>query len=333
MQPVVSIIIPVYNVRKYLKNCLESVARQTLDGLEVIVVDDGSNDGSEEIAIEFVRNHKNFNYIRKENGGLMSAWTLGVRKSTGEYIGFVDSDDVAKPDMFHRLYDSAVRYDADIVYCDFEDNTTGNVYSPEAISEGLYTGSNLDVLRGHVFPVPQQPVISNARWNKLFRRNIIIDNLIYTRCQSRTFEDRYIVPAAIMSAKRFFYLKESLYIYTVNRDNSNSKQYKPDLLEQIKRFYEIQGTMLDDKGLKASYRTEWESVFIDYIRQYVTRNIVGVCGFTRRIESARCLFDDDLVKKRLDRYGYLFGSRLGHAVNLSYRLKSPALLAVLSYLA
>jgi len=162
---------------------------------------------------------------------------------------------------------------------------------------------------------------------------MIIDNLKYTECQSRTFEDRYIVPAAIMTAQSFYYLKEPLYIYTVNRNNSNSKQYKPDLLHQIKRFYNIQGQMLEDKSLMQQYRSDWEAVYINYIRQYVTRNIVGVKGFKVRLKSARLLLADELTGERLSKFSYLCRSRLERATLLSYRIKSPILLAIASYLA
>lgn len=328
----VSVIVPIYNVEQYVDACLRSVEQQTLDELEVIVVDDGSTDRSSEIAKQYCARNSNFRYIRKENGGLMSAWTMGVRESHGDYIGFVDSDDCAKPEMFERLYNVAIDNNADIVYCDYIDNN-GRIYSTQVLTEGSYINTELDNIRPLVFPVPKRDVISNARWNKLFRRSMIIDNLKYTECQSRTFEDRYIVPAAIMTAQSFYYLKEPLYIYTVNRNNSNSKQYKPDLLHQIKRFYNIQGQMLEDKSLMQKYRSDWEAVYINYIRQYVTRNIVGVKGFKVRLKSARLLLADELTGERLSKFSYLCRSRLERATLLSYRIKSPILLAIASYLA
>lgn len=257
-----SVIIPVYNVEKYVQDCLESVERQTLDNIEVIVVDDGSTDNSGKIAKEICERNPNFRYIHKDNGGLMSAWVHGVKESTGDYIGFVDSDDKVRPEMFEVLLEIAKSNSADIVFCDYVDDS-GKLYDTKALTPGLYEDEKLDRIRGHIFPVPGRFVISNARWNKLFKRNLIIDNLRYTECLSRTFEDRYIVPAAIMTAKRFVYVNEPLYIYTNTRANSNSKQYKPDLLEQIKRFYNIQGQMLEDKGLKEKYCADWEAVFID----------------------------------------------------------------------
>lgn len=328
----VSVIVPIYNVEQYVETCLISIERQTLRDIEVIVVDDGSTDRSSEVAMFYCDRNPNFRYIKKDNGGLMSAWTLGVKESHGDYIGFVDSDDYVKPEMFDRLYKTAIRENADIVYCDYIDNN-GLTYTTDILHEGLYTGTELDSIRPLIFPVPGRGVISNARWNKLFRRSMILDNLIYTECQSRTFEDRYIVPAAIMSAASFYYLKDPLYIYTVDRNNSNSKQYKPNLLEEIKRFYYIQGQMLKDKGLNERYQQDWESVYINYIRQYVTRNIVGVMGYKKRLISARNLFVDELTGKRLLKYAHLCNSRLERTTLLTYRLKSPLLLAIASYLA
>ena len=100
----ISIIVPVYNTEKYLSKCLNSLIKQTYKDIEIIVVNDGSKDKSLEIAKKFAKQDNRIKVFNKENGGLSSARNFGIEKASGEYIGFVDSDDYIKENMFEILY-------------------------------------------------------------------------------------------------------------------------------------------------------------------------------------------------------------------------------------
>lgn len=115
--PVVSVLIPVYNVEDYLEKCLDSVVSQTLNNIEIICVDDGSTDGSAEILKEYQKKDKRINIITKENGGLPSARNAGLEVARGKYIGFVDSDDFIEPNMYETMVNSAKQHDSDVVIC------------------------------------------------------------------------------------------------------------------------------------------------------------------------------------------------------------------------
>lgn len=110
-----SIIIPVYNVEKYIRKCLESIQAQTFQDFEVIVVNDGSPDHSQDIIDEFVADDSRFISMKKENGGLSDARNFGVKKATGEYILFVDSDDTIEPDLLKKLYEQIKRQPVDLI--------------------------------------------------------------------------------------------------------------------------------------------------------------------------------------------------------------------------
>ena len=118
--PKVSVIIPVYNVQEYLRDCLESLVNQTIkNDLEVIIVNDGSKDKSQNIIDEYVEKYPElFKSYIKENGGQGSARNYGVKKASGEYIGFVDSDDYIENDMYEILYNEGIKKKLDIVVCD-----------------------------------------------------------------------------------------------------------------------------------------------------------------------------------------------------------------------
>lgn len=115
----VSVVVPVYNAKGYLEVCLGSLANQTLNDIEVIMVNDGSTDDSADICKKYAKNHKNFKYISQKNQGQSAARNAGIKIAKGEYIGFVDSDDYVENDMFEFLYNNAIQHDAAISACGF----------------------------------------------------------------------------------------------------------------------------------------------------------------------------------------------------------------------
>ena len=115
----ISIIVPVYNVEKYLKKCIDSIVNQTYKNLEIILVDDGATDRSGEICDELAKLDNRIKVYHKENGGLSDARNYGVERATGDYIGFVDSDDYIDAEMYEKLYEAITKEDADVAECNF----------------------------------------------------------------------------------------------------------------------------------------------------------------------------------------------------------------------
>ena len=130
----VSVVVPVYNVEPYLEECLDSLVAQSLKEIEILVVNDGSTDRSEEIARRYCREHQNIVLVNKKNRGCASARNVGIECSRGDYVGFVDSDDWVGPSMFEKLYSKATKTNADIVQCGLEKyHEKGNIF--EAVEE------------------------------------------------------------------------------------------------------------------------------------------------------------------------------------------------------
>ena len=117
--PLVSIIVPVYNVDRYIKKCLDSIKSQSYKNIEVIVVDDGSTDMSGNIADEYVKTCSNFCVFHKKNGGLSDARNFGLKKANGEWVAFIDSDDYVEPEFIEKLLHFAIQKDADMSTCSF----------------------------------------------------------------------------------------------------------------------------------------------------------------------------------------------------------------------
>ena len=115
----ISIIIPVYNVEKYLRKCLDSIINQTYKKLEIILIDDGSTDNSGKICEEYAKKDDRIIVIHKENAGVSSARNRGIELANGKYIGFIDSDDWIEENMYETLYQNLLQFDVDISMCNY----------------------------------------------------------------------------------------------------------------------------------------------------------------------------------------------------------------------
>ena len=140
----ISVIVPIYNIASYLRRCVESLLSQTFSDLEILLVDDGSTDGSGALCEEYRKKDGRIRVIHKENGGLVSARKAGLRAAGGAYIAYVDGDDFVEPDMYERMYAELVKQAVDVVMCGrFED--TGDVSREvfHGIPEGRYGKAEL----------------------------------------------------------------------------------------------------------------------------------------------------------------------------------------------
>ena len=182
--PKVSVIVPVYNTEQYLERCITSLRGQTLQEIEIILVDDGSRAECAALCDRFAGEDPRIKVIHKENAGAGLARNAGLGFATGEYIGFVDSDDYAELDMYRDLYDAAVKYDADLILSGFY-FVGGNMFDKanETIRKELFCQPTLfegggvkDLLLGVVGALPHEPDDSRygvGIWKNLFRRSVI----------------------------------------------------------------------------------------------------------------------------------------------------------------
>ena len=146
----ISVIVPVYNVEKYLEECLDSIQCQTYKNIEVLLVNDGSTDNSEEICERFCRQDSRFHLINQENKGLSGARNRGMSESKGEFITFVDSDDVIKEDMLEQLMEQVTSEEIDIVECWYSnDQKELAILSPENVKI-IFQGNTKEALVSYV---------------------------------------------------------------------------------------------------------------------------------------------------------------------------------------
>lgn len=203
--PKVSIIVPVYNVEKYIDKCLNSLVNQTLNDIEIIIVNDGSIDDSEQIILKYKEKYPSkIVYLKKENGGLSDARNFGMPYAKGDYIAFLDSDDYVELDTYEKLYNRAIQTDADMVECDFYWE-----YSDKKIHD---TSANYK---------DESDMYANARvvaWNKLYKKDLIINSGIKFPKGLR-YEDLEFFYKILPQLKKIELINEPL-IHYVQRDDS-----------------------------------------------------------------------------------------------------------------
>jgi glycosyltransferase involved in cell wall biosynthesis len=180
--PKVSVVVPIYNVEKYLRQCLDSIVAQTLYDIEIILVNDGSTDSSPKIIEEFAQKDKRIVVIDQKNGGLGKAYNAGINAAKGEYIGLVESDDWIEPDMFALLYKAAAGHNADIVKAPFwRYDSTQNDERKRNVLVKLKSGEKtlLDFSQNapkDVFTIDDLPLLAaypSSLWSNLYHADFV----------------------------------------------------------------------------------------------------------------------------------------------------------------
>jgi len=215
----ISVIVPVYNVRSYLEKCFESIAGQNYRNLEIILVDDGSTDGSGELCEELARRDSRVRVIHKKNGGLGSARNAGIDAARGEILNFVDSDDWIEPGMYDTLTEIMHREDAQIIACGIKKvSETGEVsyYQDNLEERRVYTREEA------LIELPKNERLSNSMCNKLFRRETIqglhINEQIF-------YEDNPFTPQCFARADKIAYTAEPFYCYFERTGSISRKEF------------------------------------------------------------------------------------------------------------
>ncbi len=243
-----SVIVPVYNVSEYLRQCLDSIVNQTHTDMEIILVNDGSTDSSGEICREYLQKDARIIYIEQENAGLAAARQAGLEIACGEYIAFVDSDDYLEPNMYERMLSVALENNVDIVFC----NTYRNEDKKETayLENGLYDRAAMEE---KIFPrllasfdaQKQENVIRWCNWLRLYKKELIDKHSIKFDKRFRRCQDLPFTFECTIWANSYYYLGED-YLYH-NRMNyeSLSKGYTKNMWGLIKPLVEYLWDIVD----------------------------------------------------------------------------------------
>lgn len=316
-KPLISIIVPIYNIQNYLRKCIESIILQKSEDLEIILVDDGSTDSSVEICDEYSREDNRIVVIHKKNGGLVSARNTGLEASQGRYVGYVDGDDWVEENMITVLERHIHKYHPDILCYGFfiNDEKSERCYE-QTEKSGFYNASELfnriyprmlyeDNRRFYTFGI-----VPNL-WAKLVKREILEAN----KCNIESIsygEDVACSYACILDSKTMYLLSNSLYHYRLNM-KSISKAYDPkrfinnellvnyledtwgrkayDMSKQLKyyRAYLLLQDVLNEAKCKDTIINNTRRLRA-YLQQYHLQTVIDALDTKRLSSQARCFF-------------------------------------------
>lgn len=219
--PLVSVVVPIYNVEKYLHQCLDSIVTQTYGNLEIILVDDGSTDASGAICDKYAARDKRITVIHNKNGGLGNAYNTGIRHATGKYIALVEPDDWIESDMYETMVKIADDNDCDIVKCryykykttDGESNRISECFPVEYMNRVICPTKNMETF----LTIP--PI-----WASLYNRDFLLtNNLCFLETPGASYQDTGFVRKTWLMAGRAFVIPNCFYHYRVDNVNSSVK--------------------------------------------------------------------------------------------------------------
>ena len=267
--PKVSVIVPIYNVEKYLEKCINSLLSQTLEDIQIILVNDGSKDNSGNITREYEKNNKNrIIYVEKENGGLSDARNYGLKYATGDFIAFLDSDDYIEKNAYEEMYNKAIEENADYVECDFIWEFPNKIRVDKQ-----YPYKNKKEMLSFVRVVA---------WNKLIKRQLITDNNLEFPKGLR-YEDVEFTYKLIPFVNKFAYVDKP-FIHYVQREGSIANVQNErtaeifTVLDNVIEFYK-------KNNIYEKYRDELEYNYARYL----------LCSSLKRM----CKIKDKTIREKL----------------------------------
>ncbi len=236
----ISVIVAVYNIASYIERGVNSISRQTYRNLEIILVDDGSTDGSGEICDRLAEEDDRIMVIHKENGGPADARNVGIAAAKGNFIGVVDGDDWIDADMYEKMFSALSEQQADIAICRYR--RVGRSHTQDDSRDRAVVFEGQEALQYYV-EEREEYDIQNAAWNKLYRRKVL-DNLQFP--SGKWYEDIMFATSALSHAHRCVYLDSACYNYIIDREGSimNTRVNPRTFTDHIPAYLEKRGFLL-----------------------------------------------------------------------------------------
>lgn len=232
-QPLVSVIVPIYNVQDYLEKCFDSIKTSSYKNIEIILVDDGATDSCPEICDRLKETDDRVKVVHKKNGGLSSARNAGFEAASGEYICFIDSDDYIKHDMIEKLLKKALEYNADVVQCGYcKVGENGEKYGAVA-SENVLLDTNKKVLDAFFKDGSYNVVV----WNKIYRRELI-EGISFV--EGKNNEDNMFDADIFVRIQRAYLMKDIGYMYLQRGSSIMGGAFTP---KKMDAFYALKYMM------------------------------------------------------------------------------------------
>jgi glycosyltransferase involved in cell wall biosynthesis len=295
--PKVSVIIPIYNTEKYLKQCIDSVVNQTLKDIEIIAVNDGSTDGTLSILEMYAKNDNRIKIISKPNAGYGHSMNVGLDNASGEYIGIVEADDFAQLDMFETLYNIAKENNVEIAKANYMKYFSKKDYYamlnvfPEPLFDVVFNPSEYCYLLSQIHPFI---------WSAVYKNSFLTDNAIrFNETPGASYQDASFEFFVWASAKSAYFINKPLINYRSDNENAstNSVHKAFCIFDEYKRMDEFADSHIDKKvfWITRNYRR-----FHDYLFHYNRIARQYKTDFLKRFSSEfRTLKDNGVLPKEL----------------------------------
>ena len=233
-QPLITVAVTVYNIKDYLKRSIKSVCNQTYKNLEILLVDDGSTDGSEQVCDAYAKEDSRIRVIHKKNGGPSEARNIAIEQAKGYYIAFVDGDDWIDKDMYENMYLAIKKAGADLAICAYKEVSAKHIADPT--NDTILYFDKDEALESFIRE-QQEVQIQNAAWNKLFKKELL-KNLRFP--VGKLYEEIVFTTKLLHEAKKTVYLNQGYYNYVVDRVGSimNAGVNARIFTDQIPLYYE-----------------------------------------------------------------------------------------------
>lgn len=287
MADLVTIVVPVYNVQNYLARCIESLINQTYKNIEILLIDDGSNDDSAIICDEYQEKDERISVYHKENGGLSSARNYGIERAHGTYIAFIDSDDWIENRFVERLMAVIQEDNSNIACCGFKIVNENNIIVSEKCSKESFVLSNISALENILL----DGCVKNVAWNKIYEKNLF-NEVRYP--EGKNYEDVATTYKLILKAQKVSVVNESLnnyflrsdsIIHTVSERNINNwiwayTMRKQEIAGRVNPEIEMIGDILFHYNLaKCAKRSKGDTVMkIGNKYQKILKKEIKCCG-------------------------------------------------------
>lgn len=318
MEDLISIVVPVYNVENYVKECLDSILGQSYSNLQIIIVNDGSTDQSGNICEEYAKKDSRVEYVYQKNKGLSAARNKGISCAKGEFICFVDSDDYVHKKYVECLYYGMINNNADMSMCGYirdgffvekkDNNIKCNIYDGKEMMRNFYS---FDVL------------FMNVAWNKLYRKKAFLNERFP---EGMLYEDFALNARIMYSCNRIAICDQELYFYRRNRQGITLSSFSEKQLDALKQ---IENRMLffrqvNEEGIYNRFLQEYEVVNLKYYflcRKNDTPNKLLICSELRKkykyyfINTVKAK-ENKLMRKIYITLGYFFPYFMGLITNI-----------------
>ena len=278
--PLLSIIVPIYNVENYLAKCIESILAQTFQDFELLLINDGSTDNSEEICVFYKEVDKRILVLNKTNGGVSSARNVGLCKAKGKYIAFVDPDDTIEPNMYEVLLHSAVTNNLDLVVCPIKTiNSKNEVTSTSRVWREVNCVLDKNTIVNNIIPEilkgKNYSLISCV--NKVYRRSLFTSVDLKFNEEKTHSEDARLNLSIIKLVENLFFVDKPLYNYYRHERDSLTQKFRYNLYEYIldnKEFMIQLCREFNQDSTIDSVRHHYTTVTLSYIEEVVRANII-----------------------------------------------------------